>query len=272
MNYTKECLYDVEWQKLRCTLLGKWANESGVKQALKSLELYWGKPVEKHKAERVWRTLNLLNAVKLGWAQSKSTPSELAEAEVLEISNRLSLVHATYATSERPMETLWDWNKVIFDLTSCDVRMIKLIRSNLMKRVAHAKRRFSEEGDAGVRSRRPELCYFIDLLDMELMRREGIPVECMAKVREIKSPYQSKFRGYRIVCATKNMAGLKPFTNIAAPSFDRPYWLVSFGDFEDRTALMSAMPKVEAELKRCGFEKIHWYDNTGGDEDTTEAA
>lgn len=84
--------------------------------------------------------------------------------------------------------------------------------------------------------------------------------KCLCKVRELKSPYMSEFRGYRILAATPNMAGVKPFTDIRAPSFDKPYLLVMFGDYETQDALAKAKPRVAGEMKRRGFDRIEWIE------------
>lgn len=83
---------------------------------------------------------------------------------------------------------------------------------------------------------------------------------CLCKVRELKSPYMSEFRGYRILAATPNLAGTKPFTDIRAPSFDKPYLIVQFGDFETVPALENARSRVCTEMKRRGYDEITWID------------
>lgn len=83
----------------------------------------------------------------------------------------------------------------------------------------------------------------------------------MVKVREMKSPYHEVFRGFRVVVATPNWAGHKPFSNEVAPSFDKPYLVVQFGDYEDTEMLGLAKPRIEMELRRRGFQTITWIDN-----------
>lgn len=81
---------------------------------------------------------------------------------------------------------------------------------------------------------------------------------CLVKIREMKSPYHSEFRGYRVVVATPNWAGHKPFSSEVAPSFDRPYLIVQFGDYEDLGTLEVVRPRIDQELTRRGFEIIEW--------------
>lgn len=261
MNYLRECLYDVEWQKLRVKCLGKWQNEKGVGQCMSTLWLYWSRN-EAGKPERVWRTLNLLNAVKLGWAQTGGTPSDKALEMVDNGAKKLSVLHTRYAQGADPeyqMGTEWDWNKVREQLMMSDKFVLKQIQDNLRRRAAHAKRRFDGD-ESKVRENRPELVFFLELLDMEMDRREGRSVRCLAKIFEKKSPYMQEFRGYRICTTMPNMAGHKPFSGEACPSFLRPWLLVTFGDFEDDDALGAAVEKVAPEMKRRGFDQVEWLE------------
>lgn len=84
--------------------------------------------------------------------------------------------------------------------------------------------------------------------------------KCLCKIRAVTSPYMQEFRGFRILAATPNLAGVKPFTSERAPSFDKPYLLVMFGDFETAEALAAARPRVAGEMKRRGFDRIEWIE------------
>jgi len=255
MNYSRECMYDVEWQKLRCRMLGKWQSEPGVKQCLSMIDHYWSR-AEEGKAERVWRCLNLLNAVKLGWAQGHGAPTDIALALVGEASTCLSRV---YGNLGHEMASDWNWGKVRTDLMTLDRFVLHSIRTDLVRRAASAKRRFDGDEDK-VRLHRPELVFFLELLDIEEMRRDGKPIKCLCKVVEKYSPYMQEFRGFRILSTTPNLAGTKPFTDERCPSFDKPYLLVIFGDYETDEALQKALPKVAGEMKRRGFEQIEWLE------------
>lgn len=85
--------------------------------------------------------------------------------------------------------------------------------------------------------------------------------KCLVKVREVKSPYHQDFRGLRVVVATPNWAGHKPFSSEVAPSFDRPYLIVQFGDYETWDSLGAAKPRIDRELTRRGFETITWIED-----------
>jgi hypothetical protein len=67
----KQILYDVEWQILRTQLLAKnnikggWASIEGASNNLKRLNDYLG---QKLTLARVWRVLNLLDAVRMGYS------------------------------------------------------------------------------------------------------------------------------------------------------------------------------------------------------------
>jgi hypothetical protein len=92
-------------------------------------------------------------------------------------------------------------------------------------------------------------------LHIKNLRGTFLKGKCIYKIRKIKSPYLGVFRGYRIVVAWPNMAGHKPFKSDKAPSFEKPYLLVSFGDYEDEEALQKVLPKVPQEMKRRGFNE-----------------
>ena len=72
------------------------------------------------------------------------------------------------------------------------------------------------------------------------------------------SPYHRVFRGFRITTCVPNMVGYKPFSSERVPSFERPYHLVTFGDFETGEALQAALPRVKGEMSRRGFDEVQW--------------
>lgn len=257
MNYSKECLYDVGWQSLHCRMLGKWGNNYGVKQALEMLEGYWSYRVD-DRSERIWRTLNLLNAIKLGWEQSSTMPGDEMVARVCEMYNKMTRLHSRNMTD--PDYTLdlrvWNWDKVAEDLRMLSDRTFKEIKANIGRRVKSAERR-AAKGGVDVKATREELFYFVALLEIERQRRFSRgPSRCLAKVVMKKSPYMQEFRGYRVLAAAPNMAGTRPFKDEKCPSFDKPYLIVQFGDFETQEALDKALELLPTEMKRRGFEAI----------------
>jgi hypothetical protein len=90
---------------------------------------------------------------------------------------------------------------------------------------------------------------------------------CIYKVRKVKSPYQGVFRGYRIVVAWPNMAGHRPFSDEKAPSFDKPWLLVSFGDYEDADTMYAALQKVPAEMKKRGYTSANYIETSKEEQD-----
>lgn len=79
------------------------------------------------------------------------------------------------------------------------------------------------------------------------------------KVQELESPIHKEFRGLRILIAIPNMAGRKPFTDIPIPSFDKPYFVCRFGDYEDWAALTKKWPSIWKAIQQMGFTSVHQY-------------
>lgn len=77
--------------------------------------------------------------------------------------------------------------------------------------------------------------------------------KALYKVREVESPIHHQFRGLRIEVAIPNMAGQKPFTSIPMPSFDKPYFVCRFGDYESWPVLTAKWPSIVEALRRMGF-------------------
>lgn len=73
------------------------------------------------------------------------------------------------------------------------------------------------------------------------------------KIRELKSPYMETPRGYRCLVATPNMAGSAFGRAIA--SFDKPYLICMYGDYETWEAFIKLWPAVKADLLRQQFDK-----------------
>jgi hypothetical protein len=73
------CLYDVEWQILRVSLLGKWDTNAGSLTALRQLETYvWldaKNTNEDVMASRLHRCINLMNTVRMSWYGSNKIDS-----------------------------------------------------------------------------------------------------------------------------------------------------------------------------------------------------
>lgn len=83
---------------------------------------------------------------------------------------------------------------------------------------------------------------------------------CIIKVKELLSPYMETQRGYRCIVAHPNLAG-QAFGR-AIPSFEKPYYITHFGDYEDYPNFVKRWPIVAEELRRMGFDK---WSFTGGE-------
>lgn len=78
---------------------------------------------------------------------------------------------------------------------------------------------------------------------------------CIYKIREVLSPYQQVFRGYRILIALPNMEGRKPFVGTPAPTFIRPYLIFQTSDYTEQE-IGRAEELMIKELQRRGFTKV----------------
>ena len=78
---------------------------------------------------------------------------------------------------------------------------------------------------------------------------------CIYKIREVKSPIQGIFRGYRILVAVPNMDGNRPFQSIPAASFMRSYLIFQTSDYTPEEILDKERAVVK-ELHRRGFTKV----------------
>lgn len=168
MRYDRECLYDVPWQLLRLQMVGGWTMRSGISTNLERLSVYVDLGfIGKNSPERIWRALNCLNAVLLGYGQGAALGRDPPDTKPLVVASRdlLSLEH-----QERPLDTLkkWDWELVRNDMqmptwTYSDLRYL---RTNLQRRLTSARRRKVDP-----KVTRPELVRFLDMLNTELLRR-----------------------------------------------------------------------------------------------------
>lgn len=179
MKFSKECLYDVEWQALRVSLLSKYntyggfGTLSGIRINLHALNKYVENanllPEPQNALEytcRVWRVLNLLNATLLGYGNKP----EFDEHRELITSTRdfLSKIHR-FRWNSLPNGISWDWDKVESDLGKFGIEELSMILDNLNTRVATANRK-KKQGTGGMEYR-TELSRFITLLKTNLQSR-----------------------------------------------------------------------------------------------------
>ena len=72
------------------------------------------------------------------------------------------------------------------------------------------------------------------------------------KVRAIRSPYLQEFRGFRVLAARPNKSGYG-FGGVPTTSFDKPWLIAIFGDYENLSQVVQAMPRVLNTLERMGY-------------------
>lgn len=168
-DYQKACLYDVEWQALRVSMLdgnnsyGGWSNMYGAETNLRRLSEYCDEVKEsgdlKEYSRRIWRALNLINAVLLGYGNRK---------EVADIAHYLrTKPQGYYSRMWDKLKTnlrheTWDWDKVGKDLIRLRKNNKELwgaIYINLQKRVKTSIKR------NGGLQHRSELEKFIELME-----------------------------------------------------------------------------------------------------------
>lgn len=145
-------LYDVEWQRLRVSLLGSW--NGSVQENIDKLRDYVGDGSDSCK---VYRVLNCLNAVRMGYSGQGLRGTQDDEAVRL---YRDSLPSYDKSTVQR-VATLWDWGKVAEDLEvlkSLDWTSYIAIRANLEGRRTFAYKK------VGTMSHRTELQRFLELV------------------------------------------------------------------------------------------------------------
>ena len=152
-------VYDVQWQVMRISLLGTWTNEMA-KGAIEVLQYYRTGPCANDRPERIWRILNLCNAVLL--RIGRTTP--ISKPWIISARDEFSSLHAVFHINDRRQ---WSWVKVQNDLRHISDKSIVDIQRNLAQRVATAFRR------VGGLSYRPELNHFLQLLEEERIRRTG---------------------------------------------------------------------------------------------------
>lgn len=78
--------------------------------------------------------------------------------------------------------------------------------------------------------------------------------KALIRVKEILSPFRGEFRGYRLLAAEPNMAG-QAFGQ-ECPSFEPPFLIDSFGDYEDEEHLIRAIGPAVAALSARGYDEL----------------
>jgi hypothetical protein len=161
MTIKRECLYDVKWQELRVSLLGKFRSIEGVKQNIERLKAYIGKGelFDETRLMREWRALNLCNAVRMSYG-GQEVDKEV-DRLLTEFRDQVQDAYNTHKTIFKfPKE--WNWRLTEGELVTCKLERpesFKAVRRDLIKR---ADTTLLKRGDL---KHRPELVKFLELVD-----------------------------------------------------------------------------------------------------------
>lgn len=163
-SYTRQVLYDVEWQTLRVSLLGFWGERGTVEIALDKVVGYaQGEP----RGVRVWRGLNLLNGVLLSYGDSRP----YHWVKVKQCRDMLKRESLKYPVETSDTGFYWSWSKVTRDLrTAGEITLIR-IKRDLQGRVRRVQLRAKNRKrgyDPQLVNTRPELIKFLTLINVEL--------------------------------------------------------------------------------------------------------
>ena len=164
MRYERECLYDVEWQRIRVEMLGTWDTLPKAKINVYVLRRYLeadGPTLY----ERALRCSNYMAAIMLGYGNREQF------AECYAFVSSAQKMFAGYAAAVNlarasPHSMLvWDWAKVRNDLLGAKADFLKACNDNLKKRIYTSTKR------TGGTQHRPELMKFIGMLQNEMITR-----------------------------------------------------------------------------------------------------
>lgn len=174
-TFAKEIIYDVEWQKLRVSLLDQY-NQTGGFTTVDSTkindailqEYLEGGETEVEGAFRTFRVLNLWAAVMLGTCNNNRPVMNHIKRnhEKLSVRYRESGWKEIIGGTFNNEQLSWDWDKVKRDLETLykeEENWFNNIRVNLFTRVATAQRK--ERLKIGGMQFRKELEYFLSLME-----------------------------------------------------------------------------------------------------------
>lgn len=163
MDNQKACLYDVEWQSLRVSLLSQNRKDSGfgsiegttanLDTLLKYLQ---STSNDKETLYRSWRILNLLNATRMGFS---GTGLKGSQQDQLVVDFRERFISSLFTSLKHIGFSSWDWEKVekdLINLYTSKREVFNSILKNLSMRKKNAQKRKAFN--------RPELLKFLGLM------------------------------------------------------------------------------------------------------------
>ena len=157
----KDILYDVNWQRLRVSLLGKFVTPEGMKDNLNRLDQYIKEASDPQETfHRLWRAVNLLNAVRMGFSGMDLYGSKQDKF--------LLIQRAVWAQQYKAMQKrgfthkALNWVDVkdnLKELHRVDPDQFNLIRKNLVQRTKQGIKK------AGSLDYRSELVKFLSIMN-----------------------------------------------------------------------------------------------------------
>lgn len=168
------CLYDVEWQILRVSLLGKWDVNAGALTALKQLEAYvWldsKTTKESVMASRLHRCINLMNAVRMGWHGSNKIGS-VGDLKLIQVRDAMQCAYANYMYSITSQGSAVQWEtpsaaQIRNECALVPIKCVEAVLRDLNKRFTFAvyktRGATKEISIEQVNKNRPELVWAIE--------------------------------------------------------------------------------------------------------------
>jgi hypothetical protein len=164
MNIQKMCLYNFEWQLLRVNL--NFTDADTTRASIETLEEYLAKPLTGYdtRTNRLWRVLNLYNAVRMGHSGQRilsKTPEKKLDIEAkdnLIIEARRQVSWEYHSTSSKRFA--WDRESEVLAIQAAEWEDVNKVLASLNKRnkFATVKKRMDTT------KTRPELLQYIDIL------------------------------------------------------------------------------------------------------------
>jgi hypothetical protein len=124
-----QVMYSSAWQAVRVGLLGKWGSEEGARENIEVLKQYIG---DGQDLNRVWRVLNLLNAVRMGFNGQRLIGSKMDEL-VIEFRIGVQLQYGKLLAAGKKLQAVSD-EETLREWRELDASTQALILSNLSKR------------------------------------------------------------------------------------------------------------------------------------------